>query len=239
MREALLGKLVLLLSGKTPEELAVIYRFATGQPLPESQRGIARTLPEPVLADGPSQGGTVAGSRYGFRKKGDFWEVIFNGGQPFYLADTLGARYLDYLLHHPNVTNTAFKLEVLVTPEKGEARAIESVQPESDPPAKRQYREALRLIQSERRLAKKAGDEARVRQLDPDIKKLNALLNNRGGMADTGERAFDNVRKALRVILEQARKGGAEEQAFAGHLRTHLSIGFKCLYTQGQGEVWR
>ena len=203
MREALLGKLVLLLSGKTPEELAAIYRFATGQPLPESQRGIARTLPEPVLADGPSQGGTVAGSRYGFRKKGDFWEVIFNGGQPFYLADTLGARYLDYLLHHPNVTNTAFKLEVLVTPEKGEARAIESVQPESDPPAKRQYREALRIKQSERRFA------------------------------------FDNVRKALRVILEQARKGGAEEQAFAGHLRTHLSIGFKCLYTQGQGQVWR
>ena len=216
----------------------MIYRFATGQPLPESQRGIARTLPKPVLADGPSQGGTVAGSRYGFRKKGDFWEVIFNGGQPFYLADTLGARYLDYLLHHPNVTNTAFKLEVLVTPEKGEARAIESVQPESDPPAKRQYREALRIKQSERRLAKKAGDEARVRQLDPDIKKLNALLNNRGGMADTGEGRSTTCAKRCASSWSKRGKEG-RGAGVCGTLRTHLSIGFKCLYTQGQGQVWR
>lgn len=50
--------------------------------------------------------------------------------------------------------------------------------------------------------------------------------------ADTGERAFDNVRKALRVVLEQLRSGGPEEQAFAEHLRNHLSIGFECLYSQ-------
>jgi hypothetical protein len=33
MREALLGKLVMVLSRATPEELAAVYHFATGEPL--------------------------------------------------------------------------------------------------------------------------------------------------------------------------------------------------------------
>ena len=36
----------------------------------------------------------------------------------------------------------------------------------------------------------------------------------------------------------QLRSGSPEEQAFAEHLRTHLSIGFECLYTQPQGRIW-
>ena len=33
MKEALLGKLVLVLSRATPEKLAAVYQFATGEPL--------------------------------------------------------------------------------------------------------------------------------------------------------------------------------------------------------------
>jgi hypothetical protein len=46
------------------------------------------------------------------------------------------------------------------------------------------------------------------------------------------------MRKAVRVVLEQLRSGGPEEQAFAEHLLTHLSIGFECLYSQPQGQIW-
>jgi len=106
------------------------------------------------------------------------------------VEDTLWARYLDYLLHHPNELITAFELEILVTPEKGEARSTESIQPESDPRAKRDYRKALGPLQAQRRCAKQAGDQARGRDLDLDIEKINAALNKRGGMADTGERAL-------------------------------------------------
>jgi hypothetical protein len=192
----------------------------------------------PVPADGSDPADAEAGSRCEFRKKGDLWEVIFNGGEPFYLEDTLGARYLDYLLHHPNVPIAAFELEVLVTPEKGEARSKESIQPESDPRAKRAYREALRPLQAERRRAKKAGDQARVRDLDLDLKKLNAALNQRGGMADTGERARSNVRHAVRLVVEPLEDGGPEEKAFAEHLQDCLSIGHECLYSQPQGRIW-
>ena len=188
-------------------------------------------------ADGSIRAGAEGGSRCEFRKKGDLWEIIFNGGEPFYLEDTLGARYLDYLLHHPNVPIAAFELEVLVTPEKGEARSKESIQAESDPRAKREYREALRPLQAERRRAKKAGDRARVRDLDLDIEKLNGALK-RGGMADTGERARSNVRHAVHLVVEQLEEGGPETKAFAEHTHARLSIGHECLYSQPQGRIW-
>ena len=71
---------------------------------------------------------------------------------------------------------------------------------------------------------------AHCARLTPHSSTVNVIL--------TGEGAFDNVRKALRVVQEQLRNGGPEEQAFAEHLRTHLSIGFECLYTQPQGRIW-
>ena len=74
-------------------------------------------------------------------------------------------------------------------------------------------------------------------RLDGEIEALESALKG-AGAADTGERAFDNVRKALRVVLKQLRRGGPQEQAFAEHLRTHLSIGFECHYTQPQGRIW-
>ncbi len=192
----------------------------------------------PVPADGSDPAHAEAGSRCEFRKKGDLWEVVFNGGDPFYLEDTLGTRYLDYLLHHPNVLVTAFELEVLVTPEKGEARSTESIQPESDSRAKRDYRKALRPLQAQRTCAKKAGEQARVRDLDLEIKKLNAALNKRGGLADTGERARSNVRHAVRLVVEPLENGGPEERAFAEHLRGCLRTGHECLYSQPQGRIW-
>ena len=82
--------------------------------------------------------------------------------------------------------------------------------------------------------AQAAGEEAEVVRLKGEMEALESALKDTGA-ADAGERAFDNVRKALRVVLEQLRRGGPEAQAFAEHLRTHLSIGFECLYSQPQG----
>ena len=150
--------------------------------------------------------------------------MVCGGGRAFRLRNTLGARYLDYLLHEPNEPIRVFDLEVEVQPEKGEARARDSFQPESDAQAMREYRQELGRLQM--KAARAAGEPEKVARLEGE------------GAADTGERAFDNVRKALRVVLQQLRSGGPEEQAFAEHLRTHLSIGFECLYTQPQGRIW-
>ena len=84
---------------------------------------------------------------------------------------------------------------------------------------------------------KAAGEPEKVARLEGETEALKSALKG-AGAADTGERAFDNVRKALRVVLEQLRNGSPEEQAFAEHLRTHPSIGFECRYKQPQGRIW-
>jgi hypothetical protein len=239
MKEALLGKLVLVLSRATPEELAAIYYFATDKPLESAGCGVRGAELKRGRADGSSAPGAKGGRAYVFRKNGGLlWEVVIDEGDRFYLADTLGARYLDYLLHHPNEPISAFDLEVLIQPEKGEARSKDSIQPESDRQAVREYRQALGSLRLERKRARQAGDRAKARELERDIGRVKAALNEHGGMADTGKRARDNVRKAVGAVKASLGRGGREERAFAEHLRTHLSIGIECLHTQPQGRVW-
>jgi len=174
-----------------------------------------------------------------FRRKGGLYQVVFEGGQPFYVVDTLGARYLDYLLHHPNVPIGAFDLEVAITPEKREARASNSIQPESDAEAKRQYREAVRRTVAARQEAEAAGDREELDRLDGEIEALKSALKDGREEADTGERARHNVRKALDVVIAKLANGDREEKAFAEHLRIHLSTGYECLYSQSEGRIWK
>src|SRR5437867_727780 len=100
------------------------------QATPEQQAAIERFLRPGNL--GALEVETVS-APFQFRKAGSHWRVIFDGGAAFHLEDTLGARYLDHLLHHPNATISAFDLEVVIRPEKAEARSRNSIQEEADP----------------------------------------------------------------------------------------------------------
>jgi hypothetical protein len=62
MREAVLGKLVLVLSQATPEELAAVYRFATGEQLESAECGVQSAEWKRGRADGSFWGGTQGGS---------------------------------------------------------------------------------------------------------------------------------------------------------------------------------
>ena len=212
-----------------PVKVSVSYEPGSGELVVK----VSRPARAAKAATGPG-----AGTAYVFRKRGKLWEIIFNGGEAFYLEDTLGVRYLDYLLHHPNVPISAFELEVAIQPEKGEVRCEDSIQPVSDQRAKHAYRRELGRLQAERSRAKKGGDVARVRELDQEIKKFSTLLSQRGGMADTGERARDNVRHAVFLVLKLLKTGGPAERAFAEHLEACVSIGHVCLYSQSAGRIW-
>jgi hypothetical protein len=231
-------KLLRLVLGSTLEQQAAIERFLKGQPLPEPQQGAPGSAPKQVLAERSSRAGTECSPVYVFRWTGRYWEVVCGGGRAFRVRNTLGARYLDYLLHEPNEPIRAFDLEVEVQPEKGEARVRDSFQRQSDAQAMREYRQALRRFEAQRADAQAAHDREGVEGLNGQIAALESALKAGGGAADTGERARDNVRKAVAVVMEQLRDGGPEEKAFAEHLREHLSIGHECLYTQPEGRVW-
>jgi hypothetical protein len=236
MREFLLGKLVLVLSRATPEELAAVYQFATGECIREL-RELARR-PREGLAGGADEGRVQAKPRYVFQWTGRDWVVMFGGAAPFYLEDTLGSKYLNYLLHHPNEPISAFDLEVAILPEKGEARARDSIQPGSDARALAEYREELLRLQAKRRELEAAGDADGLERLDNEVAALEAALTGSAAAADTGKRAFDNVRKAVGTLRKHLRQGGLEERAFEEHLRCQLSLGHECLYSAPDGRVW-
>ena len=240
----------MVLSRATPEELAAVYHFATGEPLGSAEAELGKGDYE-TTDHRPQDHGTRAGEAetlirwngqtkllYVFRWTGRDWEVVFGGGRAFHLPNVLGARYLDHLLHHPNEPISAFELEVAVSPEKGEARATNSIQAESDARALAQYREELRRLQAKRKELEATADADGLEHLDHEVAVLAAALNAGRGANDTGERARSNVRLAVRSVKARLEKQGQEEREFAEHLRTHLSLGYECLYRQPAGRIW-
>jgi len=126
MRENVPARLLIQLSQTSLETLAAVQRLLTS-----------------AAAVTPSEPGGKGCEAWVFRWTGRDWKVVFDGGEPFYLPDTLGAPYVDCLLHRPNEPISAFDLEVAVSPEKGEVRARNSIQPKSDAQALREYRKEL------------------------------------------------------------------------------------------------
>jgi hypothetical protein len=164
--------------------------------------------------------------------------VVFDGGPEFLIEDTLGARYLDYLLHHPNQTISAFDLEVAIRPEKAEARPRFTIQKGADPDAARAYLRDLDRARREREEAAEAGRLAEAERLDGEIETLEAALRGDCRAADTGERGRCNVSKAVAGARRRLAKGDKAERAFAEHVEWFVSVGYECLYAQPPERVW-
>ena len=186
----------------------------------------------------PSAGGGPGGECV-FRLVGNRWKVILFGGRPFWLPKTLGPRYLNYLLHEPNDPIASFALEVKVQPEKAKARAPDSIQAQSDAQARRQYRGELQRLRAEAAAAETAGQPEQAARLREEFPGLERALRGKDIGADAGERARNNVRKAIDVVMKYLWQAGPEERAFARHLDEHLSIGHQCLYSQELGRIWQ
>ena len=177
--------------------------------------------------------------RFMFRKAGRLFRVVFDGGPGIFIEDTLGARYLDYLLHHPREPITAYDLEVTITPEKADVRAKNTMQKGLDPDASRSYLREIEKLRSER---ERAADEQRadeVERLDGEIANVEAALSTGAVVADTGERARGNVSKAIRAVQRKLLKGDKHEKAFASHLDSCVSMGYNFCYSHPAGGVWQ
>lgn len=239
MRASLSAKLLLQLLHASPEKLTAVERFLAGEPFPSLPEKDSDVQASQAAGVDSVLGGTRSDSCYYFRRKGMLWQIVFAGRQPFWFKDSLGIRYLDHLLHHPNEPISAFDLEVAITPEKGELRSRNSIQPESDPRARREYRQALRGLQTERGRAQAAGDRAKLERLQGQIEAIEAALNQRGKNTDAGERARINVHKAIKLVLSNLLSDGEDQRAYARHIQGAVSLGYKCLYNQPQGRIWQ
>lgn len=205
----------------TPEQRAAIERILDGDDVGTAATGGA----EPV-------------ARFIFRKSGRWWKAVFDRGTPILLEDTLGARYLDYLLHHPNEAISAYDLEILVTPEKAMIRPRDSIQATLDPEAVRACLRELTRLRGEMEVAADNGDDSERRRLQEEIQAIEAALSRQTATADAGGRARDNVRKAIGAVVRQLQKGGQDEPAFAVHIRDWVRTGYDLSYTPTNGITW-
>jgi hypothetical protein len=78
-----------------------------------------------------------------------------------------------------------------------------------------------------------------VERLAADIREIAAALGGNSVAGDTGERARNNVRRAIRVVTAESENGGPDERSFAEHLQKQLSTGHECQYLQSEGRIWK
>ncbi len=230
MQAAISTNLLMLLCRATPEQLVEVERMLTG---PAGETGLRRG----GLAGTEDRGGG-ARARFAFGRSGRYWLVTFEGMETFALEDTLGARYLDYLLHHANVPISAYDLEVLVQPEKGRARPKDSIQVKLDADAVRVYLRELSRLRAERDGADEGSDEGEVDRLDKEIEAVEAQLKGGANTGDAGERARGNVSKAMAAVRRKLGRGSKAEKSFGEHLERFVSTGYQCMYSQEGGGIW-
>jgi hypothetical protein len=249
------SELLLKLIHATPEQLAVVERALMLAPEPPTLNGNASlgeiqmmfcelrreivALREIVAAAPHPMAAAFASATRSFARCGDFWKVLFDGHE-LHVAHSLGARYLDYLLHHPNQPISAFELELTIAPEKASARAVNSFGARSDSDAVRRSLRELDRLRAERDEAEHDGQYGKAAQLDAEIEALEAQFKAGKGPRkhDTGERARNNVRKAIGAVLRALRSGDAGQKAFAAHLSQFVSTGYTCMYQQPPGSDW-
>ena len=238
MREAFSTRMLVRLFHATPEQLVAIDRILDQG---KAANGIAESRngePGKEAHTSPNHRAEREAEKYMFRRSGKFWDIIFAGGRLFHLENTLGARYLDYLLHTANDPILAFGLEVKIEPAKGEARCTTSIQATMDSRMRRDCERALRELRAKKAAAQEKVDQAQISGLDSEILALESALNERSGEDHTGERARGNVRRAIDAVVRKLLKGGADERAFAQHIRDRVSTGYECMYIQPQGRIW-
>ncbi|MEI7732742.1 MAG: 7-cyano-7-deazaguanine synthase [Verrucomicrobiota bacterium] len=183
---------------------------------------------------------TEGGDRYIFQNIGSHFEVVYDGGGKFSIPNTLGTKYIDHLLHNPNKVIRARDLESAVQANKETARGDETEQVHLDGQAKWEAEQEFKDLMADLELAKENDDQVAVERLEGEIEALKTAQKNQGGMtADSGERARNNVRKAITAVIQRLHKGNRQQKTFGTHLGQCISLGYEVMYTQPQGGVWQ
>jgi hypothetical protein len=219
----------------TPE---LVERFYAASP--EQVVAIARIL-YPECAEEPGREAEKSGTgmrRFLFRPAGSHCEVVFNGSQAFHVRNNLGARYLCYLLHHPNQVISAYDLEVAIRPERAGIRSKGSIQQKLGAKTTKEYLREVDRLRRLREEAEERGDSAEVDRVDSEIGAYEEALEGEGVTGDAGERARCNVSKAIAALRRELAAGGAAEKEFCRHIDQFVSLGYECVYNQPEGRVW-
>jgi tetratricopeptide (TPR) repeat protein len=192
----------------------------------------AATEAEAVPVREPVGAGTAPGSAKRvavFRRRGDFWEIGYEGDAHL-VKDLKGLGYVATLLGNPgteiHVGDLASELEA--APDLGDAGAM------LDPDAKEAYRGRLEDLREELAQAEEWGDPERASRAREEIEFLGKELAGAVGLggrdrkaASVSERARVNVTRAIRSAVQRVAENDPE---LARHLDTAIRTGTFCSY---------
>jgi hypothetical protein len=213
-------------------------KTGVGVAVREWVREQARAETEKAAGAEPAGAAAGGGRRNLMQRAGCAWRVRFEGRPEFFVWDTVGVRYVDYLVHHPSQPIRAFELERRILPEKGAIRSGTGVREKLDPDTMKRYLREVERLRAEREQAADDGQEGETMRLDGEIEAMEGELERLGTKADAGSRARDNVRKAIDGLVRKLARGDEGERALAAHIRQFVSLGYEVLYTRTYGEVW-
>jgi hypothetical protein len=197
-----------------------------------------------------------------FRKCGDAWEVRFNRGEKFMLtgAET-GARYLHFMLARPNEITPIMEIIRKVSGESENVMSADRLEdgiltegysfgqlPDSvtdniaDDKALKQYKQEMDQIKHDIEVAKLAGDNITLEQLEGDLKifidKINEIINPIGrkkSFANSRKNVLDAMRKTMILTIS---KIGQFQPLLAEHLRISIKYGQLSGYLTGYKISW-
>jgi hypothetical protein len=212
MREAVLGKLVLVLSRATSEELAAVERMLEGHAFPDRQAG---NRPSP-------QRGNQC--RFALQKGQGAWALIYDGA-PAAFVDRAGMDFVNYYLKHPSEPIHSLELLARVqgeTPVQQRSAALD------DAEATRHHLRKMSRLRATIDSDETSDQERQV--AEEELAQLEAWLpaiHHR--TADEGFKKAKSVRQAIRRVCLSLAEAEDEQHrphpvltAFAAHLQKHL-----------------
>jgi hypothetical protein len=201
----------------------------TALPSMDQQLQLALALQPQPQAPAPVDNKT---GDYVFVRQGEFWRVSFQGSPEFFIKDTLGAAYLALILHRPNEALSALDIELAARGDRARYRPDNAPEQHTSEEILNEYRIALKALSRERVEAQENDDLARIEAINEEVLQIRAQIRRGKRVSNNAQRAGDNVRKAIEVVLRRLAKGDKHQKAFAEHVRQHVQTGKDCLYSQ-------
>ncbi|MDF3129455.1 hypothetical protein P0Y35_09645 [Kiritimatiellaeota bacterium B1221] len=196
----------------------------------DSQKSIAEADGERCEEEAPE---------FSYRKSGAVWEVIYEGSTPFHIKDSMGSKYVDWLLHHPGKTIPCLELEQMIQKEKEGLRSGYNRDTNMDGAGKSGVRKRLRELTMERAKLESEGREAELKELDAEVQEIENALKGANRSNDDGNRARDSVRKAIDRLYKNLNKTGAIEKSFSSYLKSKINAGYDIMFIRDSKVTWK
>ncbi|HBT75719.1 MAG TPA: hypothetical protein DEB39_02075, partial [Planctomycetaceae bacterium] len=177
-----------------------------------------------------------------FHKRGDVWELRFNGKKPFNLSSAgKGCEYIRELLIRPNQDAPVW--EIVANDESDLLKAALGQVGDSkiDPEGLKTYYNRLTAANAELEKAQKNDDDAACDRLTEEIagirQEVNRVTHN-GKIIDVNEEKRKHYNSFLRAVKRAITKIGETDAAFAEHLNNSIHYGNHPVYNPPSPIQW-